>query len=98
MFFGTGLLLYFILAVSLPHEDRLTQAQRPMILGVCSQVSEKYGFEIGLVRLAAVGFAVMSFGATALLYLVLFFVLRPTAPESGPREKVVGGKRPSYRH
>lgn len=71
--FGTGILLYAILAFSLPREDKLAEAASSKILGVCSRIARRSGFEVGAVRALAVLFALISFGLTFIIYLGLYF-------------------------
>lgn len=75
MFFGTGLLLYFILLISLPREDKLIEAQQPVFLGVCTRLNAYVKSDIGLLRTFCCFLAVMSFGATIILYVLLHFIL-----------------------
>jgi phage shock protein PspC (stress-responsive transcriptional regulator) len=75
LFFGTGLLLYAILAVALPREDRLADASKKRILGVSARIAAVTGLEIGVVRVLAILLALASFGATIVGYVVLHFVL-----------------------
>jgi len=72
---GTGLLLYLVLAVSLPREDRLAEAQERRILGVCGRISRVTDMEVGLVRTLAILLALASFGFTVIVYIVLYFTL-----------------------
>src|SRR5688500_8008161 len=73
--FGTGLLLYVIMALCLPREDELDEAYRKKLLGVCYRLSLSTGLEVGLVRALAVVLAFASLGATVVAYLVLYFVM-----------------------
>lgn len=73
--FGTGLLVYLLMAVCLPREDKIAQALDRRILGVCSMIATRYHFEIGLVRFLAVIFGLSSFGLAFFLYVILYFVL-----------------------
>lgn len=75
LFFGTGLLLYFMLAVSLPREDKTYQALDAWLLGVCSKVSLRTDLEVGVVRFLALCLAFLSLGASVVGYIVLYFVL-----------------------
>ena len=75
VFFGVGIALYLMLAVSLPREDRQAEALEPWILGVCSKIALRTGLEIGIVRFLAISVALMSFGATLIGYFVLYFVM-----------------------
>ena len=73
--FGTGLLLYVILAICLPREDLLEQAYERKLLGVCARLSRSAGIEIGVVRTLAVLLGLASFGATVVGYVILYFVM-----------------------
>lgn len=75
LIFGSGLLIYLILAWVLPREDKLAEYQQKKILGVCKKISQKYGIELGLVRLLAVGSLIISFGLTLIVYLVMAIVM-----------------------
>jgi phage shock protein C len=75
LFFGMGIPLYFMLAISLPREDRIAQAIEPWILGVCSKVALRTDLEIGIVRFLTIALALMSFGATLVGYFVMYFVM-----------------------
>jgi len=75
LFFGAGLWLYLLLAVSLPREDKTVQALEPVILGVCSKIAVKTEVEVGVVRFLAITLGLMSMGATLVGYIVLYFVL-----------------------
>jgi phage shock protein PspC (stress-responsive transcriptional regulator) len=75
LFFGTGLLAYFVLAATLPRESDYATAQDGRILGVCADLARRTGEEVGLIRLLAVIFAIGSMGATIVAYLVLYVVM-----------------------
>jgi phage shock protein PspC (stress-responsive transcriptional regulator) len=72
---GTGALLYVILAFCLPRTDRLADAERKRVLGVCHRISQRSGIDVGAVRTLCVMLAIASFGATVVGYLVLYFVM-----------------------
>lgn len=72
-FYGVGLLMYLILAVSLPRQDELHKAFDRRVLGVCGKISQKMRWEVGLVRAAAIFLAFASIGFAVLAYLVLHF-------------------------
>lgn len=74
-FFGTGILAYIILALTLPREDRLYEYQEDKLFGVCKRISEQSGLELPLVRTLAVVSFIASLGTSILLYLILNFVL-----------------------
>lgn len=73
--FGTGFLAYIILWFVLPKEDELMDYHQDKILGVCKRISEQTSMELALVRTLAVVSAIASVGTTALVYLILYFVL-----------------------
>lgn len=75
IFLGTGLGIYILLALSLPRQDKLDQAMSPKILGVCSRLSYKFGFDVGLVRFLMLFFAFSSFGFTIIVYIILHFMM-----------------------
>lgn len=75
LFFGSGLLIYVMLAWILPREDKLNDYNQKKILGVCQAISHKSGIELGLIRLLAVGSLILSFGLTFVAYMVLAFVM-----------------------
>lgn len=75
LFLGAGLLLYFMLAISLPREDKQVQALEPWLLGVCAKISLKTDLEVGIVRFLAISLSLLSMGATIVGYIVLYFVL-----------------------
>ncbi len=79
--FGTGVLLYLILAVCLPRVDKLDQALDRKLLGVCARISRRSETEVGLVRVGFVCFALITFGVAILVYGLLYFFL-PEVPES----------------
>lgn len=77
--FGTGALLYLILAICLPREDRVEAAERKKLLGVCRRLAQHTGLEVGVVRVLTVMLALASMGVTVVGYLVLHFVM-PSEP------------------
>lgn len=80
LFFGFGICFYFILALSLPREDRLAQAYERRFVGVCSRFALRFQFEPGVVRFFCLLLFFSSLGATILFYFLLYFVL-PTQKE-----------------
>lgn len=95
LFFGVGIALYFMLAISLPREDKAVQALEPWILGVCSRISLRTNLEIGIVRFLAVTLAFVSFGATILGYFVLYFVIDDKAPTQHHSSDISPGSPPA---
>ncbi len=82
LWFGTGILLYLILAISLPRADRLDHALDRKILGVCGTLSKRYRLEVGIVRTGFIFFLLFTFGAAILVYGLCYFLI-PKADESG---------------
>lgn len=83
LFFGAGIWLYLMLAISLPREDRTVQALDPWIFGVCSKIAIRTDVEVGVVRFIAISLALLSLGASLVGYIVLYFVLdQKKMPES----------------
>lgn len=89
LWFGTGMLFYLILAISLPRVDRLDQALDRKILGVCARIATRYRIEVGLVRTAFVLFVFSTFGLAILGYGLCYFLI-PKANEPVSRSKSAG--------
>ncbi|MCB0366020.1 MAG: PspC domain-containing protein [Bdellovibrionaceae bacterium] len=81
VFFGFGVLVYLILALTLPREDRMEDSHQEKFLGVCWKLSQKTGMDVGLVRFLTVFLGISSLGATIVGYLVLYFVLPENSQE-----------------
>jgi phage shock protein PspC (stress-responsive transcriptional regulator) len=84
LFFGAGLGLYFILAVSLPRFDKVQKSSEAKLLGVCTRFAARFDLDVGLTR---VGFCLLLFlsgGTFFFVYLLLLFILPkelgPTPP------------------
>lgn len=75
LFFGAGVGIYLILAVTLPREDKVAEAMEPWILGVCAKISQRTEIEVGAVRFFTVCLALLSGGAVLIGYLLLYFLL-----------------------
>jgi len=73
--FGTGLLIYILLALSLPLEDEIDQAYESKFLGVCANLAERSGMEVGIVRFLTLLVGLGSLGLTMIAYFVLYLVL-----------------------
>lgn len=86
VFLGFGVLVYILLALTLPREDQLHSSHQEKFLGVCRKISLRTGFDVGLVRFITAFLAVSSFGATMVGYLVLYFVLPDTVSESAVQD------------
>jgi phage shock protein PspC (stress-responsive transcriptional regulator) len=84
--FRFGLLIYVILAFSLPKDTDLKSAYEPKLLGVCLRIAQKYYWEVGIVRTIFASCLLLSiipsFGTTLLIYFVLHFFLPQTRTES----------------
>jgi len=72
---GFGILLYILFTLALPIEGHEKEVQCPKLLGVCYRIHLKTGLEIGLVRFLCLLLGVSTFGATAIGYIILYFVL-----------------------
>ncbi len=88
LFFGAGIWLYLMLAVSLPREDKTIQALDAWILGVCSKISLRTNLEVGVVRFLALCLALLSLGASVVGYIVLYFVLDQKKTQSSDNKPV----------
>lgn len=84
LFLGAGILLYLMLAVALPREDKAVQALEPWILGVCSKIALRTDLEVGVVRFLAISLSFLSMGATLVGYVVLYFVLDSQSSDNKP--------------
>lgn len=85
LWFGSGVLVYFVLAICLPRIDKLDQALDRKILGVCARISKRYRLEVGLVRAGFVFLALFTFGLAILGYgLCYFFVPQAESSQSRP--------------
>ena len=82
LFFGAGFWLYFILAISLPREDKTVEALDPWLLGVCSKIALRTDVEVGIIRFLTIVLSLLSMGATLVGYIVLYFVMDETKPQS----------------
>lgn len=74
-FFGTGFLIYLVMALTLPREDQLMSYHEDKVFGVCKRIAELTGLELGVVRLLAVVSFIASAGTASLLYIILHFAL-----------------------
>lgn len=75
LIFGTGILVYVVLALCLPREDRIENAYKRMVLGVCVRLSCKLNLEIGIVRSAFAFIMISSFGVAIVAYIALYFLM-----------------------
>ena len=75
---GAGLLVYVLLTIALPREDRQVQALDSRVFGVCSKIAMRTGLEFGIVRLLALCLLPLSLGSVLVGYIVLYFILDST--------------------
>jgi phage shock protein C len=75
LFFGTGLLVYIIMALTLPREDQLLRYEEDKIFGVCKRISALTGLELAVVRFLTVISFIASIGTASIIYLILHFTL-----------------------
>ncbi len=76
-FFGVGFLVYLLLAIALPREDRVFESKEAKIMGVCYRLSRTLDMEVGLVRFLFLFLTLSSLGITLFFYLLLHFLLKP---------------------
>lgn len=79
-FWGTGLLIYAVIAVSLPKTSGIEESRQGRLFGVCARFAKRFDLDVGLVRAGALLSLICSGGAVFLVYVVLYFVL-PTMQE-----------------
>ncbi len=75
LFAGIGLGAYLLLAISLPREDKVFEASKPRILGVCSRIAQRTDLEAGIVRFLALALLFASLGLTSVLYVIGYFFM-----------------------
>jgi len=75
LFLGAGLGVYILFAVSLPREDKVGEALQPRLLGVCAKIARRTEIEVGVVRFLTISLSLLSFGATVVGYIVLYFIM-----------------------
>ena len=80
LWFGSGIFLYLILALSLPRVEQLDHALDRKLLGVCARISERYQIEVGLVRAGFLISLFVTFGIGILVYGLCYFLV-PAAGE-----------------
>jgi len=78
LWFGTGLLFYLILAITLPRVDQLDSALDSKLLGVCARIAERYSVEVGLVRFGFVLFTLLSAVVGGVFVYVVCYLLIPS--------------------
>jgi phage shock protein PspC (stress-responsive transcriptional regulator) len=80
LFFGVGIGVYILCALSLPSEANLDHAYDSRIFGVASRFARRFDLDVGLTRLVFLFLLFVSGGCMLLAYLILYFVL-PTDSE-----------------
>ena len=79
LFFGFGILVYIILAFSVAKDTEISEAYNSKILGVCLRISQKYNWEVGIVRTLFASCLLLSlipsFGTTLIIYFLMHFFL-----------------------
>jgi len=75
LFFGVGLGLYFVLAVSLPRQDRVAAALEDKLMGVAARFALRFDLDVGLVRTAFLLLLFFTGGTFFLAYLIMYVVL-----------------------
>ena len=79
-FYGVGLGIYVMMAISFPRQDQFGKAFNRRLLGVCGKLAQKMNWEVGLVRLAAIVLALGSLGFAILAYVILYFSFDESSP------------------
>lgn len=74
--FGVSVFVYIFMAFCLPREDRIQEAYQPRFAGVCFELSQRSGIEVGLVRFFMLLAIFASLGITLIGYLILYFIFR----------------------
>jgi phage shock protein PspC (stress-responsive transcriptional regulator) len=72
---GTGLALYIICWICMPRADRVLEAQRGRVLGVCFRLSRALNVDVAIVRILALFAALGSLGTFLIIYVILHFVI-----------------------
>ncbi len=85
LWFGTGVFLYLLLAISLPRVDRLDHALDRKVLGVCARISKRTRNEVGLIRFGALFLFLITAGTAILLYGLAYFII-PSVEEPVSRQ------------
>lgn len=88
---GYGLFIYIALALSLPAEHKLENANRPLFLGVCKRLAIRADIELGLMRTIWSLMLLHSCGAAIFIYVAAYFLMpkmeKPASTESGPAHR-----------
>lgn len=82
LFWGIGVIPYICLAIALPREDKVNEAMKSKVLGVCSKLSRRSEIEVGLIRFLMLSSVCISFGFTLIIYFLAYFFMDDKAPES----------------
>jgi phage shock protein PspC (stress-responsive transcriptional regulator) len=87
LFFGVGLIFYFICAFIMPVQGKEERAQEPKFFGVCLRLSERLDIDVVPLRIVTIVLALGSFGTVTLAYFLLHFVI-PKSTESQHSSKL----------
>lgn len=79
---GVGLGVYLLLAISLPREDRVYEALKPRLLGVCAMFAKRADMDVGAVRFVFLLLLLASLGLTAVLYIIGYLFMNDSAGNS----------------
>jgi len=79
---GVGLGVYLLLAISLPREDRVYEALKPRLLGVCAMFAKRADMDIGAVRFIFLLLLLASLGLTAVLYIIGYLCMSDSTGNS----------------
>lgn len=77
LFLGFGFFFYLVCAFLLPQEGSYQRSLKPMALGVCLKISERFDLDLGLLRILTVVIGVGSLGLTLIGYIIIHFLLSP---------------------
>lgn len=78
--FGLSLFTYLALWFVMPREDKQSESDEPMFLGVCLRLAQKLEVEVSLVRAFAILSPIPTLGVTIILYFVGHFLLPKNKP------------------
>lgn len=87
LFLGFGIGLYIVFAIGLPREDKLENAYKSRVWGVCSRFARRFDLDVGLTRVAALMLLLCSFGVAIFGYLILYYTLPKSAELTGANNR-----------
>jgi phage shock protein PspC (stress-responsive transcriptional regulator) len=73
--YGFGFGLYLILLLAVPDKNNVANYNQPKILGVCFYFSQKYGFDLAILRIFLIFLLVIGLPFTLIVYLILGLTL-----------------------